>query len=161
MRAILSECRNYRYTLSRDVSMFGDKVFAYFGVNPSTADETFDDQTVKKWIGFTEKNSGSKFLVGNVFAYRATDVNELAEVEDPVGPDNDEYLSGLIDQADVLVPCWGARDKLPKSLRERLDDVMSLLIASGKPVLCFGLTASGDPKHPMMLSYETKLVPMD
>ena len=161
MGAVLSKCRNYRYTLSRNVDMFGEKVFAYFGVNPSTADETIDDQTVKKWIGFTAKNAGSSFVVGNVFAYRATDVNELAKIEDPVGPDNDKYISMLIDQADVLVPCWGARGKLPETMRDRLDEIMSLLKRSGKPVLCFGLTASGDPKHPMMLSYETKLVPVD
>ncbi|WP_444897373.1 DUF1643 domain-containing protein [Microbulbifer sp. SSSA005] len=161
MGATLSECRKYRYILSRKVDDFGGKVFAYFGVNPSTADETIDDQTVKKWISFTAKNSGSRFVVGNVFAYRATEVNELASAEDPVGPDNDEYISKIINQADVLVPCWGSRDKLPKHLREHLDRVMSLLLASGKPVLCFGFTASGDPKHPMMLSYETKLVPID
>lgn len=161
MSAILSECRKYRYTLSRDVDMLGSRVFAYFGVNPSTADETLDDQTVKKWIGFTAKNTGSRFVVGNVFAYRATDVNELASVSDPIGPRNDKHITTLIEQADVLVPCWGSREKLPKALRYRLDEVMATLVASGKPVLCFGHTASGDPKHPMMLSYETPLVPID
>ncbi|WHI48961.1 DUF1643 domain-containing protein [Microbulbifer sp. VAAF005] len=85
MGATLSECHKYRYILSRKVDDFGGNVFAYFGVNPSTADETIDDQTVKKWIGFTAKNSGSRFVVGNVFAYRATEVNELASTEDPVG----------------------------------------------------------------------------
>ena len=30
--------------------------------------------------------------------------------------------------------------------------------ASGKPLLCFGLTKSRDPKHPLMLGYDTPLI---
>ncbi len=60
---------------------------------------------------------------------------------------------------DVLVPCWGSRTKLPKSLHVHLDRLLEQLVASGKPVLAFGVTGSGDPKHPLMLGYSTKLVP--
>lgn len=158
MSALLSQCRTYRYQLCRDVDLFGDKIFAYFGINPSTADESVDDATVRRWIGFTERFNGKRFLVGNAFAYRATDVNELAMAVDPVGPDNDQNLKSIIQQADILVPCWGSRQKLPSDLRNRLNDVMGMLKGSGKPVMAFGFTESGDPKHPLMLSYETKLI---
>jgi hypothetical protein len=30
--------------------------------------------------------------VGNTFAYRATDQSRLAEVDDPIGPNNDGHL---------------------------------------------------------------------
>lgn len=109
MTAILSECRLYRYKLSCDVNKAGDHVYAFFGVYPSIADESIDDQTVKKWIGFTNKNGGKGFLVGNVFAYRSTDVQELTKVTDPVGPDNRRYINEIAQQADILVPCWGSR----------------------------------------------------
>jgi len=33
-----------------------------------------------------------------------------------------------------------------------------MLCTSGKPVKVFGLTAGGDPKHPLMLPYDTPLV---
>ncbi|MDQ9094216.1 DUF1643 domain-containing protein [Pseudoalteromonas haloplanktis] len=158
MLAELSTCRTYRYKLYRDVNMLGDKVIAFFGVNPSTADESTDDATVRKWRGFTERAKGKRFIVGNVFGYRATDVNELAKVRDPAGLENQKHILDVIDEADILVPCWGSRKNLPKELWGNLDNFMSMLLLSGKPVYCFGKTASGDPKHPLILGYNTELV---
>jgi len=157
--AILSDCRKYRYRLYRDVGLFGDKVIAYFGINPSTADESIDDATVRKWRGFTKRNEGKAFVVGNVFAYRATNVNELGRVPNPEGPENHAHVMAIIHEADVLVPCWGSRSKIPMELHSKIDDLLGVLLNSGKPVLCFGKTASGDPKHPLMLGYDTRLTP--
>jgi len=161
MSAILSPCRAYRYQLHRNVDIFGLKTFAYFGINPSTADEGRDDKTVKRWIGFTIRNKGKDFFVGNIYAYRVTDVNQLADIEDSVGPDNDYHIDDIIEKSDVLVACWGSRDKLPDQLHPRIEQVLAKLHASSKPVMCFGLTKTGDPKHPLMLSYDTPLIKMD
>ena len=79
MNAVISNCGMYRYRLDRTVSDSGP-VFAFFGVNPSTADASSDDSTVRKWRGFTQRWGGSRFIVGNVFAYRSTDVRQLATV---------------------------------------------------------------------------------
>jgi hypothetical protein len=136
-------------------------VFAYFGVNGSTAGPVEDDQTVRKWIGFTRVNGGRRFIVGNPYALRARDVRRLATAPDPVGPDNDKHLSQIIADADILVPCWGSRAKLPPALRPRLDMLRDMLEFSTKPIRIFGLTASGDPKHPLTLPYSTPLVPWD
>ena len=75
MSAVISPCGQYRYRPERDVPMDG-LTFAFFGVNPSTADATLDDATVRKWIGFTKVNGGRRLIVGNVFAVRSTDVHE-------------------------------------------------------------------------------------
>lgn len=64
----------------------------------------------------------------------------------------------MTQEADVLVPCWGDRSKVPKSMHNEIDALLSLLHATGKPVMSFGLTASGDPKHPLMLPYSTQLI---
>lgn len=166
MSAVISDCGLYRYRLDRQVGgdldgLINDepKVFAYFGVNPSTADATVDDQTVAKWIGFTRRNGGSRFIVGNLFAYRATDVSVLSTVSDPVGPKNMQHLEEIVAEADVLVPCFGRRSKMPKSLLGQIDVLVGILHNSGKPVLCFGLNADGSPRHPQMLGYDTELVP--
>jgi hypothetical protein len=132
--------------------------FAYFGVNPSTADATIDDATVRKWIGFTKKNGGRRFIVGNVFAYRSTDVRALATADDPVGPQNADYLKQIADEADVLVPCWGNTEKVPPGLRPAFNWISLMLMHAGKPVRIFGRCANGDPKHPLMLGYDTPLV---
>ena len=156
MSAVISECGRYRYRLERDVSMTGS-VYAYFGVNPSTADATVDDATVRKWIGFTKVFGGRGFIVGNVFAFRSTDVKALHTKHQVVGPENFAHLERIAQDADVLVPCWGDRGKVPKSLHHHIDQTLAFLRSMKKPVMCFGLTAGGDPKHPLMLGYDTLL----
>lgn len=156
MSAIISGCGQYRYRLERTVAMEGP-VYAFFGVNPSTADATVDDATVRKWTGFVKRWGGSQFFVGNVFAFRATDVKQLAIQQDPVGPGNMLHLMFAAHRADILVPCWGSRDKVPRTLHHHIDKTLAFLSIQGKPVLCFGLTAGGDPKHPLMPGYDTAL----
>ncbi len=160
--AILSEDALYRYALWRTVSTAhsgGEKLVGYIGVNPSTADHTLDDATVRKWRGFTGRMGYNKFVVANLFAYRATDVNELKQIEDPIGNMCDHYINLLIERCDILIPCWGNKSKLPKTLQYRIPQVEGMLMASGKEVLCFGKTQSGCPKHPLMLGYDTEVVP--
>lgn len=157
MTAVISECGKYRYRLERAISTAGP-VVAVFGINPSTADALMDDATVRKWRGFGQRLGWGRFLVGNVFAWRATDVRALAQARDPYGPEYDRYLSEIIGEADILVPCWGDRGKIPRMLRPEIDRLLSRLFASGKPVHCWGLTAGGDPRHPLRLGYRTELI---
>lgn len=156
MSAILSPCGLFRYRLERPIQPQGI-VAALFGVNPSTADATVNDHTIVKDIGFGRVNGWRHLIKGNVFAYRATDVTRLAHAADPIGPENDYHLARIIEDADVLVPCWGRIDKVPSVLRGDFADVLDMLRASGKPVMIFGLTSGGYPKHPLMLPYSTQL----
>lgn len=155
--AIISRCGTYRYRLERDLERPGP-VFAFFGVNGSTATAQVDDQTVRKWIGFTERNGGGRFIVGNAFAFRATDVRALGRAGDPVGPRNRSHLGKIIAEADILVPCWGSRGKLPARLHAQLDALREQILASGKPVKVWGWSQSGDPLHPLTLAYSLPLV---
>lgn len=160
MSAILSPNGQFRYRLEREVTPLGGHVIGYFGINPSTADATEDDATVRKWIGFTKVMGGSRFIVGNVCAHRATEVGDLANI-DLQAVDfelNRTHILQIIADADVLVPCWGDRKKAPKWLQAEFDVVLGLLRSSGKPVQHFGLTKGGDPRHPLMLGYDTPMV---
>lgn len=157
MSAIFSACGLYRHRLEREVQADG-LVFAYFGVNPSTAGAEVEDQTTMKWRGFTLRNGGRRYIAGNQFGYRATDVSQLATVDDPVGPENDRHIGEIMRDADILIPCWGSRHKVPPRLRDHLDSLSIRLHASGKPIKVFGFTASGDPRHPLMLGYDTPLI---
>lgn len=54
--AIFSQSRQYRYTLYRcwgEISRDHGTVM-FIGLNPSTADETKDDPTVRRCIGFAK-----------------------------------------------------------------------------------------------------------
>lgn len=158
MSAIISDCGKYRYRLDRDVGMDGP-TFMFVGVNPSTADANIDDATVRKWIGFTKRWGGRRFLVGNAFAYRSTDVRALSALSpgDAIGILNDWHLMRMAVEADVIVPCWGNSQKVPPNLRTRFAFLAEMLTGADKPIKHMGLTAGGDPKHPLMLAYTTPL----
>ena len=161
MSAIISACGRYRHRLDRDCCdpFPGSKVFAYFGINPSTADASRDDPTVRKWRGFTQRNNGHKFIVGNLFSYRSTDVRELVNDSGDSEAAHWAHIHQIIAEADILVPCWGNSSKIPRAKRQATQELMQVLLASGKPVLHFGTTKSGDPLHPQMLAYATPLIP--
>jgi hypothetical protein len=146
--AVISSCERFRYRLDRLVQEAG-LVAAFFGVNASTAGPIEEDHTTMKWRGFSLRNNVRRYIAANPFAYRSKDVRQLARVPDPVGPENDRYLAEIIGEADVLIPCWGNRDKVPRSLRHHFDTLKDRLFAAGKPIRIFGLTGSGDPKHPL------------
>lgn len=156
--AIISPCGRYRYRLERDGSGL-DKT-AVIMVNPSTADAEQDDATIRKLKGFGARNGWGRIIVGNLFAYRATDVRELVTADDPVGPDNDEHLRQIIRAVPRVIFAWGPTAKLPRHLRERWREVYELArrlqhtpYSIGKPA------ADGQPCHPLMLAYDTPIVP--
>lgn len=158
--AVISECGLYRYRLDRDVApagrSFGPRM-AWIMVNPSTADGESDDATIRKVVGFSRRYDCFRVTVGNLFAYRATDVRELKFATDPIGPENDSHLKRIINEAQCVVVAWGPVAKQPKALRDRYKSIVRL--AAGKPLWCFGTAADGHPRHPLMLGYDTPLVP--
>jgi hypothetical protein len=156
--AVMSACGRYRYRLERDGPGEGRTVVIM--VNPSTADAEEDDATIRKVKGFGRHNGWGRIIVGNLFAFRATDVRELGKVTNPVGPDNDGHLRGMMDEADRVVFAWGRISKIPKNWRYRWRNVRDVALSAGKQPLCIGeTTACGHPPHPLILAYETPIVP--
>lgn len=160
MTAIFSDCGNYRYRLERVIDTAGEgKVFAFFGINPSTADATTDDATISKMTGFATRAGAGRIIVGNVFSLISTDINGLRKGLPLRGNEHDKHFQQIINDADILIPCWGSRNKLAQEFRSSLDECMEILMSSQKPVRCFGKTkGTGDPCHPLMLAYSTKII---
>lgn len=163
--AVISSCSQYRYRLERSLGRVGPTM-AFIMVNPSTADATDDDPTIRKCMGFARKHGCGEIVVGNLFAFRATDVNALRRCADPVGPDNDRHLREIMYAADDVVVAWGARDKLPEILRGRWKDVVRIADSRAEgtgerlvtPIRCLGVCADGHPRHPLMVGYDTPLI---
>lgn len=152
----------YRYWLTRDWRPV-DSADTRAGVlwvmlNPSTADHTQDDPTIRKCIGFTERLGFKSLAVVNLFAYRATDPRQLEHAEshapfDVVGPRNDGIISKLATVASVVVCAWGAFETKNFAVRYRAEIVKQLL-APARKVICLGYSkASRQPRHPLMLPY--------
>lgn len=156
--AVISDCGKYRYRLERQSA--GDGTTAIIMVNPSTADATQDDATIRKLIGFGNRNQWGRLIVGNLFAYRATDVRELGNVADPVGPDNDDHLKSIFKDADRVVFAWGPVSKQPKYRRHRWVEVNAFAVGFGLNPTSIGAPAQcGHPKHPLMLAYDNPIQP--
>lgn len=129
-------------------------------VNPSTADAELDDATIRKLKGFGDRHLWGRIIVGNLFAYRATDVRELGKVPDPIGPDNDDHLRQIMFDADRVIVAWGPVSKQPKYQRGRWQDFRSIARRFDMPMFAIGAPAKcGHPKHPLMLGYDNPLVP--
>jgi hypothetical protein len=150
--AIFSCCGRYRYRLEREGS--GEGSTAVIMVNPSTADETIDDHTIRKLRGFGERYEWGRIIVGNLFAWRATDVRELQFPADPIGPENAHHLAKMIHEADRIVFAWGPLSKQPARYRHLWRAVDTAAHYALKQPLSLGAPAKdGHPCHPLTLAY--------
>lgn len=156
--AVISPCERFRYRLERVLRERGPTV-AVIMVNPSTADAVTDDATIRKLEGFGNALGWRRFVVGNLFARRAKDVNVLKTVVDPVGPENGRWLETIMTDADVVIFAWGASAKLPNRLRDGWREAANIAFILDKKPQCWGTAGDGHPLHPLMIPYRSELRP--
>ena len=151
-KTIFSDCRAYRYLLWREW-IGGDGYAMFVGLNPSTADETKDDPTIRRCVGFAKAWGYAGLCMANLFAFRATNPMEMKATADPIGPDNDTHLADAGLGAGVIVAAWGAHG----THRQRNVEVLKML----HPNLTYlKLTKDGHPGHPLYLPSTLRPVPM-
>jgi hypothetical protein len=154
--AELSPCGTYRYKLTRRWG--SGPLLPFIMLNPSVADADIDDPTIRRCIAFAHREKYSGIMVVNLFAYRATEPDELLEADDPHGPDNWHHLGKMFAYAvrnDVPVVCaWGSNRIIRQSLVQR---VMELGEEAG--TVCLGTTLrEGNPRHPLFVDKRQPLV---
>lgn len=152
MSAIISLCGRYRYRLERVGR--GEGQTAVIMVNPSTADAESDDHTIRKLRGFGERYGWGRIVVGNLFAFRATDVRDLSTVDDPIGPENDDHLRTILAHSNRVIFAWGPVAKQPKVWRGLRWRRVQALCGDLQPMCLGGAAKDGHPRHPLMLSYD-------
>lgn len=150
--AEFSSDRKYRYTLWREWDKSKGTV-AFVGLNPSTADETRNDPTVRRCINYAKMWGYGKMFMLNIFGFRATDPKVMKAEKSPVGPDNMQKIMDTVKECDLVVGCWGSHGV--HSEQGRL--VWDVLNSEGVKVHTFGVTKSGHPKHPLYLSKNLKV----
>ncbi len=121
-------------------------------LNPSTADDTFDDPTIRKCVGFSKRWGFSRMVVTNLFTFRATDpadLRELAKVDyaRAVGY-ADAALIQHAAETNTVIAAWGNHG----NLAGRADDVLARVLPE-IAFHCIGLTKAGFPLHPCMAAY--------
>lgn len=126
-------------------------------LNPSTADATQDDPTIRCCIRLASREGFGGFWVVNLFAYRTPDRKQLAHVIDPIGPDNDHHLRTIARRVPVCILAWGGVVPIP----DRTDEVLKILQSSRTLLKCLemiGPSGARQPRHPLYLRKSARLI---
>jgi len=145
---IFSDDRLYRYTLWRE----WDESLPYLmviGLNPSVADETLDDPTIRKCRGFAKQWGFGSLCMTNLFAWRDTDPSKMKKVAFPIGESNQHHLLRCASGAGMVLAAWGAQgshlgqDAVVKCFMRQINITLH----------CLRPTKDGHPGHPLYIPY--------
>jgi len=82
----------------------------FIGLNPSTADETKDDPTIRRCINYAKRWGYSGLCMTNLFALRATKPAVMKANPGPVGRENDYQIQENITkheyECEAYIPDW-------------------------------------------------------
>jgi len=149
--AAFSPCRRWRYLLWR---RWEPKlpVVNFLMLNPSTADEHKLDPTCSRARDYAERWNFGSIYITNVFAWRATDPEEMKAAADPVGPGNDAAIVRAAKTSAITVCAWGNHG----GFLGRSTKILEKLKANNILLHALRLNASGEPAHPLYLPGKLK-----
>ncbi|MGC1308647.1 MAG: DUF1643 domain-containing protein [Phormidesmis sp.] len=150
--AVFDRSQNYRYWLGRRWQKGGAQV-AFVMLNPSRADDTHDDPTLRACIQFAQRWEYSALSVVNLFGYRTPHPAMLKKADNPVGPQNDEYVLKAVTEAQQVVLAWGNWG----SLGGRDRAILTLLRPHQPKLTYLQMNRSGQPRHPLYISRDRPL----
>lgn len=156
--ASLSADGIYRWTLRRWWANGPTATFVM--LNPSTADATQDDPTIRRCIGFAKRMGCGSLLVVNLFARRATNPRDLIPFAgETVEREELAAWGEALAEGGPLIAAWGAS---PNWLRRDIDARSAMFRANaqmaGRGMHALGLTQDGSPRHPLYLKGDAQLV---
>lgn len=150
----LSPCGRYRYLLSRDWRMAhqAENVCLFVMLNPSTGDALQDDPTLRRCIGFAQREGHTSLEVVNLFAWRSPNPKVLSEDwVRSIGPENDGYIIRAAQRANCIIAAWGTNKTMGR------DNSVLRILRRYRDVLCLRTTKAGLPEHPLYLPDSTPL----
>jgi hypothetical protein len=140
--------RKYRYCLWRIWDLSKPRVM-FVGLNPSTANENKNDNTITKVIKIAKNNGFGGIYMTNLFPFVTAYPTEL-NCNYESNAINDEWLEKIYDKCSKVVFCWGNF----KSAATRSREVMKLFVHP----MCLAQNKNGSPKHPLYCKDETILI---
>ena len=139
----------------------GKGVCCFIMLNPSTADATTDDPTIRQCIRFAQDWGYDSLIVRNLFPWRATEPRELVraeavyDMETVCGAQRGDHELLAAETADLVVVAWGASVPFGRD-----HQALAMLVKKfpNKPIYCLDKTKSGNPRHPLYVKANTKPV---
>ena len=144
--ADLSPCGRYRYALARRWGSGPGMAFVL--LNPSRADAEASDPTLARCVARARALGFGAVRVVNLFAWRSPDPAALRAAPDPVGPETDAALLRTAAWARVVLCGWGAGGVLSGR------DAAVRRLLGRRRLWHLGLTAGGQPRHPLYVRNE-------
>jgi hypothetical protein len=154
---VISACGRYRYTLERKWEV-SPRFVLWLMLNPSTADATTNDATIRRCMRYAADWGFGGILVGNLYAYRATQPAELFTAADPVGPQNDTAILEMVTRSQMIVCAWGQRGPDP---RRRWNVLRDLGVPNHRQVRALRINENGEPGHPLRLPLGARPIEWD
>jgi len=150
--AVLDPTGRYRFQLWR-LWGAGQRI-GWIGLNPSVADASKDDPTIRRMVRFARDWGYDGITVVNLFPLRATDPRQLQEhaLPEDVRRANLEHILAAAAQCPMLIAAWGVRGGL-----DQTDTVTRMrLREAGRGLWCLRKTKAGHPEHPLYVPANTK-----
>lgn len=157
--AEISECGKYRYTLTRIWDNDKPKCM-FIMLNPSKADATEDDATIRRCIGFAADWGFGGIYVCNLFAYRSTNPKELLSVDNPFGDKNIWHIAQIQEKVETVVLAWGNEPIVDKFFTRVGKRPMDTLPIPLRKFHYLKLTKGGTCSHPLYLPKGLKPIKM-
>ena len=148
---IFSADRRYRFVLKHTWEpLFPPNLCTWIGLNPSIADETQLDPTLRRIRAFSAAWGYNGFIMTNLFGLVSTDPDQLYTIDDPVGPENDRYILQAAQETQQVIAAWGVIG----GHQNRCAAVLEMI--SGFDLLCLKKTKEGYPIHPLYVAADTE-----
>lgn len=142
--AAFSRCRRWRYLLWRRWDEH-QPLANFLMLNPSTADELQLDPSCTRARNYAERWGFGAVVITNIFAWRATDPEEMKRSRDPVGRANDAAIVRAAREAQLVVCAWGNHG----AHGARAERVLRIL--KGIELHVLRVNGGGHPAHPLYL----------
>lgn len=152
--AAFSPCRRYRWSLWRRwvADCEWERMCAFVGLNPSTADEHENDRTINRCIAFAKQWGFDGLVMLNLFAWCDTKPEDMFRAADPIGLYNDEVLQIVPALCGRTVLAWGAVATNKKlGVHANRCAIVRTWMREYPEVFYLRLTKFGQPEHPLYL----------
>lgn len=156
--AWLSPDGQHRYRLWREWDQSLPPV-AFVMLNPSIADAFRPDPTMNRCVGFAKRWGYGRIDIINLWSFRSKDWSDVLACHEPCPRANNAAWSCVLAGTDDVVAAWGAHRPViakrhPNGFHPNLSHH-----ARDLNVVCLGRSKGGEPRHPLMLPYETEREP--
>lgn len=145
--ASFSTCRKYRFALWRIWDNSKPKLM-FIGLNPSKANESENDNTIKRVVMIAKHNGYGGIYMLNAFAFISTNPDDLKDLT--FNAANEAALICYSGQAQDVVFAWGDF----KVVRERAKELIKMF----PDAKALHINKNGSPKHPLYCKKDSPLI---